>query len=247
MDKYEALFYPEVAFGGFTRFDGTIEFYQRVNAMLGTKDIVIDFGCGRGQHSEDPLVFRRDLQCLKGKVAKVIGIDVDPNASSNPTVDEFRMLTEKKWPVEDRSANLVVCDYVIEHLQTPEALFAEAQRVLIPHGYLCIRTTNCLSYVGVAARMVPNAYHAKVLSRVQQGRKAGDIFPTLYRCNTVGALRRELKLHGFRAAVYGHDAGPGYLAFSKVAYSAGMVLQRLMPDSLKPMIMAFGELNQSPK
>jgi SAM-dependent methyltransferase len=102
----------------------------------------------------------------QGKVAKVIGIDIDPNARLNPTINEFRIPAGERWPVEDRSANLIVCDYVIEHLRDPETLFSEAQRVLMPRGYLCIRTTNRLSYIGVAAKVVPNTHHARVLSRI---------------------------------------------------------------------------------
>jgi SAM-dependent methyltransferase len=243
MDRYEEDFYPEVHFGGFTRFDGTIEFYTRVNALLHPDSVVLDFGCGRGQHSEDPVNARRQLQCLKGRVARVIGLDVDPVGQNNPTIDEFRLLIPgQPWPVEDRSVNLILGDCVIEHLPDPRVLFREAQRVLMPNGFLCMKTTNLLSYVGLAAKLVPNRWHAPVLSRVQTDRKPQDVFPTLYRCNTIHALRREMKAHNFRAAVYGHDAGPGYLAFSRIAYAAGAIHQRIAPPAIRPMILAFGQL-----
>lgn len=43
----ERLF-PEVSAGGFTRMDGTVEFYTRVNALLRPDMTVLDFGAGRG-------------------------------------------------------------------------------------------------------------------------------------------------------------------------------------------------------
>jgi SAM-dependent methyltransferase len=243
MDKYEEDFYPEVVFGGFTRFDGTVEFYTRVNALLHSDSVVVDFGCGRGQHSEDPVSVRRRLQCLKGRVARVIGLDVDPVGQSNPTIDEFRALDSGQyWPVDDRSVSLILCDSVIEHLPDPRVLFREARRVLIPGGFLCIKTTNLFSYVGLAAKLTPNRWHAHLLSRVQTARKQQDVFPTLYRCNTIHAIRREMKAHNFRAVVYGHDAGPGYLAFSKIAYTIGALHQRIAPRAIRPMILAFGQL-----
>lgn len=242
MDKYEPEFYPEVSFGGFTRFDGTIEFYTRVNALVGPDSVLVDFGCGRGEHQEDVSGVRRSLRCLRGKVAKVIGLDVDASFAGNSTIDEFRLLTpEMLWPLADASVHLVLCDSVIEHLPDPGVIFRESRRVLARGGYLCIRTTNLLSYVGLAARLVPNRWHAPVLARVQSARKEEDVFPTLYGCNTIPAIRRQFSQHGFRAVVYGHDAGPSYLTFSKIAYAVGYLHQRIAPSLVRPTIMAFGQ------
>jgi len=81
--------YPEVAAGGFTRVDGTVEFYTRVNALLRPDMVVVDYGAGRGRFVEDESApLRRDLRTLQGKVAKVVGLDVDDAVLSNPVLDE---------------------------------------------------------------------------------------------------------------------------------------------------------------
>lgn len=243
MDKYTEAFYPESSFGGFTQVDGTIAFYSRVNALIESPFVLVDFGCGRGQHAEDPVVFRRSLLCFKGRVAKVIGLDVDSAGRNNPTIDEFRILAPgQDWPVEDKSTNLVLCDSVLEHLDMPELFFKQARRVLVGGGYLCIRTTNFLSYVGIGSRLVPNRLHSSLLSRLQGSRKEEDVFPTLYRCNTIRSVRRLMKTHGFRAAVYGHTHEPTYLRFSKLAYALGVLHQRLAPNAVGLTIFAFGQL-----
>jgi hypothetical protein len=89
MDKYTESFYPESYFGGFTQADGTVAFYSRVNALIEPSFVLVDFGCGRGQHAEDEVSTHRRLQCFKGRVAKVIGLDVDSAGQTNPTIDEF--------------------------------------------------------------------------------------------------------------------------------------------------------------
>jgi SAM-dependent methyltransferase len=239
--KYDVRFYPEIAFGGIPRFDGVIEFYSRLNSMITSKSVVVDFGCGRGSHTEDPVALRRDLRCLRGKVANVIGLDVDIVARSNPTIDEFRcMALGQQWPIESQSIDFVVCDCVLEHLPDPGYLFREASRVLVHRGVLSVVTTNLLSYVGLAAKLIPNKLHSAVLSRTQLLREEKDVFPTLYRCNTVFALRREMTRHGFDAAVFGHDGGPGYLRFSKIAYAIGFLHQTSAPSFIRPTLMAFG-------
>jgi SAM-dependent methyltransferase len=243
MVSHKESFYPESLFGGFSNCDGTVAFYTRVNALTRPSFVLVDFGCGRGQHAEDPVGFRRDLQCFKGKVAKVIGLDVDIAGQSNPTIDEFRALVPgQAWPIENRSVNLILCDYVLEHLPEPRLLFCEARRVLVGGGFLCLRTTNLLSYVGLAAKLVPNRLHTSVLSGVQRIRPEKDVFPTLYRCNTIRTIRREMSMHGFRAVVHGHSPEPSYFNFSKLAYAFGVLHQKVAPGTLGITIFGFGQL-----
>jgi SAM-dependent methyltransferase len=239
---FDLSFYPEIEFGGFPRFDGVIEFYSRINSIITPRSIVVDFGCGRGEHAEDPVEFRRNLRCLRGKVHKVIGLDVDSDAQFNPTIDEFRAISPgHKWPIDDGCIDLVFSNSVLEHLPEPGFLFREAHRVLSPGGFLCLVTTNLLSYVGIAAKLIPNSFHSRLLSRAQPDRQEQDVFPTLYRCNTIFAIRREMVRQGFSAAVFGHDPGPGYLKFSKAAYATGFLHQSVSPSLIRPTIMAFGK------
>lgn len=235
-------FFPERRFGGFTDVDGTITFFTRVNALLQSSFVVLDVGCGRGAYGEDSVKPRRDLRILRGKVAEVIGIDVDEDARNNPYIDTFRMIDGPRWPVEDSSIDMIVCDNVVEHVEDHCAFFGEIRRVLRGRGLVCIRTPNRWSYICLAAKIIPNKYHSAVLSVVQRGRKSEDVFPTVYRCNSNGALRRMLRRHGFDAVVYGYEAEPAYLAFSKIAFACGVLHQKYAPKFLKPVLFAFGRL-----
>jgi SAM-dependent methyltransferase len=232
-------FYPESRFGGFSRLDGTLAFYLRVNALLDPAEAAVDFGCGRGAYAEDTVPLRRALRRLQGKAARVIGLDVDPAAAANPYIDEFHYLEGPRWPLPDGSAGLIVSDHVLEHLADPAAFFAEAWRVLRPGGCLCLRTSNAWSYVGLASRLVPNRLHGGVLDKVKGGQNQADVFPTLYRCNSVPRLRASLHRQGFQAAVYGFGPEPSYLSFSRAAYALGVLYARIAPGVLQPVIFAF--------
>ena len=242
-DPLMQRFYPESRFGGFTDVDGTVAFYLRVNALAAPHHVVVDFGCGQGAHATDPVPARLGLRVLKGKVSRVIGLDVDPRAAENPFLDEFRLLGPGEgWPVEAGSVDLVLCDNVLEHLPDPAAFFREARRVLRPGGYLSIRTPNVFSYFGLVSRLVPNRRHPAVLRVAQRGRE--DCFPTLYRANTVLTLRRLLRRHGFDSVVYGYEAEPSYLHFSRLAYALGVLHQKFAPGAMRLSIFAFGRLRQ---
>jgi SAM-dependent methyltransferase len=241
---FKHTFYPESRFGGFTHVDGTIAFYTRVNALLEESFSVLDFGCGRGEYRDDTVAIRRELRILKGKVSRVIGIDADEAAGSNPFLDEFHLIgpSSTRWPLDAASVDMCICDQVMEHIERPEDFFSECRRILRPGGYLCIRTPNSRSYAALISRIVPDRLHARILARVQSDRKEEDVFPTYYRCNTIPTLRLMLGRHGFDHAVYGVESEPSYLSFSKLAYALGVFHQRHAPRFLRMGILAFARL-----
>lgn len=238
---YDRL-YPEARFGGFSRVDGTVAFYSRVRALLGPEDRVLDVGCGRGKSEEARVEIHRELRNLRGDCAEVVGIDVDPNASVNPTLDTFRLIEDlDRWPVEDASFDLVLSDFVLEHVADPEAFLKELSRVLKPGGYFCARTPNRLGYVALVAQVVPNRYHARVVGDVQSGRDEVDVFPTHYKMNRVGTLRRQFDAHGFDVEVIRHEAEPSYFAFSNWAYRLGALLHRALPGPMQNKLFIFAQ------
>jgi SAM-dependent methyltransferase len=193
--------YPETKYGGFSDIDGTIAFFSRVASLIDPSFVVLDLGCGRGEYREDSVPFRKNLRILKGRASKVIGIDVDPGAKDNPFIDEFGLIQGDSWPVEGDSIDVVVCDNVLEHIENSDRFFAEIRRVLRNGGFLCLRTPNRWGYVAMAATFIPNKHHTRVTSYVQDGRQEEDVFPTVYRCNSIGKLRSTMRKSGFDCVV----------------------------------------------
>ena len=237
-------YYPESKFGGFSDLDGTVIFYSRLNALLGDEDTVLDVGCGRGEYEEDIVSYRRTLRTLKGKCKKVIGIDVDKAAVSNRCVDEVRLIQTDRWPVDDESVDVCLADFVVEHLADPEAFFGEVRRVLTPGGVFCGRTTNAWGYVGIGSRLIPNRYHSRCVDVMQEERAEEDVFPTVYRCNSVWKLRRLLNRDGLRGHAYGFESEPRYLEFSSLAYFCGTLYQKVVPQPFKSCIFFFAQKDE---
>lgn len=250
LTDYKTSFYPESKLTGYTYLDGTIAFYNNIHTLLGAigkaRSVVLDIGCGRGFYAHEihdmADRYRWELRNFKGKVAKVIGMDVDKNAAVNPTLDEFHLIKpDQEWPLPSASVDLIICDFVVEHVADAQLFFNEAKRVLKPKGWICIRTTNKNGYVGILSRLIPNRLHAKVLSKVQENRLEEDVFPTTYECNTKRQLERQFKAVGLEGYVLPYEGEPTYLSFSKVAYFFGVVFQKIAPKSLRNTLFAFGQ------
>ena len=93
MADFRPIFYPEARFGGFTDVDGTVRLYMRIRALIEPgKSVVLDVGCGRGERFYNQARVVRELCNFKGYAARMIGIDVDRAAASNPSLDEFRLI-----------------------------------------------------------------------------------------------------------------------------------------------------------
>lgn len=241
IENVKKYFFPESQFGGFTRLDTAVAFFSRVNALIKPGDTVLDVGCGRGAYGEDQIEYRRDLRILKGKVKNVIGIDVEDAGANNPYIDEFFKLDADAWPIESSSIDLIVCDFVMEHLEDPDYFFKEANRVLRIGGYLCIRTPNKWSYVAIIANVVPNRLHSKVINKVQLNRKVQDVFPTHYRCNTKRTMLRKMSTAGFLCAVQRHEPDPRYFNFSKTLYFIAVLVAKITPSMFKTSLFGFGK------
>jgi SAM-dependent methyltransferase len=244
-DEPMLRWYREARMGGYTDVDGTIAFYGRVHSILPPDAVVADVGCGRGCHADDPVAFRRELRVLRGHAERVIGIDVDPEAADNPIIDEFRQIgPDGDFPIADGSCDLVISDFVLEHVVDPDRFFAECRRILKPGGRIALRTTNARSYVGLLSRLIPNRRHARIVERIQDERTARDVFPTQYRCNTARRLRRAMERAGFDAIVYGFESEPHYFK-SPLLYGLAVLHQRWAPRAFRLSLFAFGEAVRS--
>jgi SAM-dependent methyltransferase len=225
-----ARLFPEIHFGDFSRFSHRVIFYSRVNALLTPEMTVLEFGAGRGKWAETERGYLGRLTALKGKCAKVIGADVDSAVRENPQIDEAVLIApDGTMAVPDSSVDLIVSWAVFEHLDDPRATAAELSRVLKPGGYICAWTPNKWSYLAIAARLVPNRLHAKVLSRMNIARGAEDIFPTRYRVNTRGAIRKFFPPPQYANGTYIFNGDPAYHAGSVTIARVWRLWAWLMP------------------
>ena len=238
---FDRRFYPEIGAGGFTRIDGTIPFYQRVNAVLKSSDILLDYGAGRGVgHIEDVCEYRRSLRSFRTKAARVIGVDVDEAVMLNPSLDEAHVFHPKdRLPLDDASIDVIVSDFTLEHIADPLQTASELDRVLKPGGWLCARTPNRHGYIALANRVVPKAMTMRVLNVVQPERKEEDVFPAMYQMNSFGRLLKLFPADRFEHFSYSFDSEPTYHANNKILYKSMQIVHYLTPPALRSLLMVF--------
>jgi len=238
--RMEMAMYPEARVSGFPHTDPEVAFYTQVSALLRPEHVVLDFGAGRGSwYNKDPSFYRRWLSNFRGRCAHVDGCDVDPVVMENETLDAAKLLEPgQPLPYEDNRFDLIVSRYVFEHIPDPEWAARELLRVTKPGGWICALTPNKLGYVALAARMVPNRLHAAALRYVQPGRRAEDTFPTVYRLNRPGEIRRHFGT-GADVFHYSTSAVPSYHFGRKLLFRVQSLLHRVLPAALDLRLAFF--------
>jgi SAM-dependent methyltransferase len=182
------LGWDEVFDGQKSGWDSIVPFLGVAQMLAAEATTVVDVGCGRGANAQDR--DDRVFHDLRGPGRRVIGIDLDPVAETNPMIDEFRLIDASlRWPLEDASVDLAVSDFTLEHVDDPRAFVAELARTLRPGGVFVARTISRYSPLSAAARAVPNDRHSRWLQVLQPGRQERDVFPTRYLMNSERALR----------------------------------------------------------
>jgi SAM-dependent methyltransferase len=174
------------------------------------------------------LGYAQALAKLQGKVKTVIGIDVDPAIARHPYLDERHVVAPgAALPLAGASVDLVVCNWVFEHLADPEFFAAEMHRVLKPGGWLCAHTVNRWGYVGIGARAVPNALHTRFLKRLWPGRRDIDVFSVAYQLNSLADLRRHFPERDWHNCSYRASFVPKYHAESALLFRLFAAWQRV--------------------
>jgi SAM-dependent methyltransferase len=202
--------FPEVAAGGFTRWDGTVQFYTRVNALIDCRMTVLDLGPGRGGLHQSNPTFSSRLASLKGKVEEVIGLDIDQAVLQNPSLDRAMVYDGTKIPLDDDSVDFIVSDYVFEHVESPEHLAMELQRILRPGGWICARTPNIMSILVLFSAIARGRSHLSLLRYLQPHRAVYDVFPAFYRMNSISKIQDLFKPDRWLNSSYTWSPEPGY-------------------------------------
>lgn len=193
-------------------------FRDRILSRLDRDSFVLDVGAGSG------LVRQMNFRDHAGKVC---GVDTDPRVVDNPFLDEGLVARATAIPYPDGMFDVAFANNVLEHLSDPGAVFVEISRALKPTGRFLFKTPNRRHYVAALARLTPHRFHEWVNGR--RGRDAADTYPTLYRANTVQAVRQHAAAAGLEIASLELVEGrPEYLRINGLTYLVGLAYERLV-------------------
>jgi len=202
----------------YARFDDAITLLLRMIVRHSKPDaLVLDLGCGYASFATPWRQFCR----------QVVGLDMSPAIRNNTWVGSRVRGDVYHVPLPRNSVDLIIMRFVLEHLERPLEAMQEAARVLRPGGKLVLLTPNRRHYVAQFALLTPQWFHRWYFGRL--GWPEEEIFPTRYRANTRGELKKVAELAGLRLAeLEMYEGPPGYLDGYWFPYLLGVAYERLV-------------------
>jgi len=202
--------------------DPVIHFVRELGGRVTRDALVLDIGAGSGS---------RNPYDIRGRVRRVIGVDVDRRVGGNGLLDQGVIGDITHLPFAAETFDVAFSIYVLEHIQEPARFVDELHRILKPGGCFLALTPNRWHYVGMIARCTPLWFHAYVNQR--RGRPTVDTFDTFYRLNSRSQLRRNFLGRGFRElGLRTIEVCPHYLAFSAPTLILGALYERIVNSSV---------------
>jgi SAM-dependent methyltransferase len=182
-DRYHARFYDRSR--GWR--DGSQIFYDLCTTYIPRGGSILEVGAGPSNATS---------RFLAG-IGPLHGLDPDPDVQGNDALVSARILRGERFPFEDGSFDACVSNYVIEHLVDPLAHLGEVRRVLRPGGHYLFRCPNRFHYVALVSWLTPHWLHVRLANRLRNlAPEAHDPYPTRYRMNSRGAVRRLARASG---------------------------------------------------
>lgn len=196
--------------------DAGTRYRDLVAAAVTPETRLLDLGCGRDSLAAEAIQGARQS----------VGIDLDPaDLRHNATVGLALLANGEALPFAPASFDVLISQWVVEHLARPERVFDEIARVLRPGGQAILFTTNANNYVPLISRLTPDALQSGALRRWLK-RPAHESHPTHFRANTRRRLRQLAHAAHLELTACEYVGNPFYLAFSPPLFWGALLFEK---------------------
>jgi SAM-dependent methyltransferase len=203
--------------------DGTTEFHELCRAHTAPGARILEVGAGP----------TNPTSAFLSSLGELHGLDVSDEARDNVHLRTVAIVRNNKYPHPNEAFDVVVSNYVVEHVTDPATHLSEIYRVLRPGGRYVFRTPNLLHYVALASWLTPHRVHVLLANPLRNmPSDSHDPWPTAYAMNTPTAVRRHTGRAGFEIAQLDLvEKEPSYGKYAKPLFLTFMAYERLVNAS----------------
>jgi len=179
---------------------------------------ILDVGCGHGEF----------MKSVFDKTPHTYGVDPDRDALDKNTLIKNKVVgVVEELPFESGYFDIVVSEWVLEHLQNPDNAFREIYRVLKPGGKVVFLTPNVWNYNVWLIRAIPNRFH-DYLTKKLYDRQEGDTYPVHYKINSTKKIADTLEPIGFKKSQVILNGDPSYISFNRPSFAFARGLENIL-------------------
>jgi len=195
-------------------------FRKYLKNYINNDSVVLDAGCGSGGIISE----------FKSIPKSIAGIDINKELlTENQIVNKKIIADLEHIPLDNNSVDIVISEFVLEHLRKPTIVLREISRVLKPEGMFIFITPNIINPIIALSKILPHAFHSLLRSRLLK--KEEKTHYTYYRANTHQKLLKLGKMAGFNNCEIMRAGNPEYLGFCKPLVPISIFFEKLIDDN----------------
>jgi SAM-dependent methyltransferase len=151
--------------------------------------VVLDAGCGRVSA----------LRAFRPRIDRLVGADIHAPSVPLPHLDAFEIvdLCAATDGFPDRTFDVVLSSFTLEHFADPAAAMANLHRWIRPGGSLVVTTVNRRHPFVAAYLGLPDGLRRRLQPMVKA--TAADAHPLVGACNDPASIRAALEAAGFQS------------------------------------------------
>lgn len=182
------------------------------------ENVLLDAGCGK----------KGILNKYKGQFKYAVGMDLSAAAvQQNTSLDSYVLGNLEYIPFPDNTFDIIISQWVVEHMSDPEECFREFYRVLKKGGGLILVTNSIYHPIMFFSSIFPEGFRDKIKNRVLPPEIEEDTFPTYYKCNTLKRIERVLTAIGFTKVFDAYVGDASFFIFSKFLFPFLLVYEKI--------------------
>jgi len=205
------------------------EFDDELAPLITPETVLLDVGCGR----------KGIMERYVGRTRLAVGVDLSLDAlKRNRVLDRLARAEAHRLPFKDHSFDVILTQWLVEHLERPDLACAEMARVLRPGGRMLIVTNSVYHPMMFLSAVLPAGLRDRAKKRVFPPEYEEDTFTTYYRCNSARRVRRLLSPLSLARVRFKYAGDVSIFVFSRVVIGLAMLYEKITDlPLLRPMKM----------
>jgi ubiquinone/menaquinone biosynthesis C-methylase UbiE len=197
------------------------DYDEELGPLINEKTVLLDAGCG-----EKGIMNKYNKYKRENRLA--IGVDLSLEAlRKNNSLDYLLKSTVEKLPFKDGTFDVVICQWVVEHIKEPKLVFEEFKRVLKESGHLIVVTNSIYNFIMFASAILPAKIRDKMKEKVFPSEIKEGTFPTYYKCNSKNSFKKVLSGLGFSEVFSGYSGDISIFVFSKFLFILALLYEKI--------------------